>query len=70
MSSTISDYAFILSVSVRPVSVEGLRDLKLKVKEQLTLVCKCKGNPLPLLQWYKDGVHIRASKRTKIQYKK
>lgn len=59
-----------VSVPVRPVDVWGLRDVAVKVKERLRLVCRCSGNPLPAILWLKDGVRINATRNTRIQYKK
>ncbi|XP_054263359.1 protein vein isoform X2 [Macrosteles quadrilineatus] len=55
---------------VRPVDVWGLRDVTVKVKERLRLVCRCSGNPLPAMLWLKDGQRINATRNTRIQYKK
>ncbi|XP_075233410.1 membrane-bound neuregulin protein vein [Lycorma delicatula] len=55
---------------VRPVGVWGLEDVKIKERSRLRLVCRCKGNPLPAIQWYKDGARVNVSNNTRIQYKK
>lgn len=54
----------------RPASVSGLKDVKVKARERLRLVCRCKGNPLPAIAWYKDGLPLNATKFSKIQFKK
>ncbi|RZF40342.1 hypothetical protein LSTR_LSTR006951 [Laodelphax striatellus] len=55
---------------VRPAGVWGLEDVKVKVGERLRLVCRCKGNPLPAIQWFKDGSRVNATINTRIKYKK
>ncbi|XP_071438587.1 pro-neuregulin-2, membrane-bound isoform-like [Hetaerina americana] len=55
---------------VKPPSVSGLRDVTLRVKQKLRLVCRTKGNPLPAVAWYKDGQRIQSNKRIRITTKK
>jgi hypothetical protein len=38
--------------------VKGLKDVALVVKEKLKLRCKARGNPSPVISWFKDGVPI------------
>ncbi|KAL4122227.1 hypothetical protein QTP88_014597 [Uroleucon formosanum] len=54
---------------VQPIGVWGLHNTTLKVKSSLKLMCRAKGNPMPALQWFKDGVPILVGRR-RIQYKK
>lgn len=54
---------------VQPIGVTGLNNTTVKVKSVLKLVCRAKGNPMPALQWFKDGVPILVGRR-RIQYKK
>ncbi|XP_060853943.1 protein vein-like isoform X2 [Rhopalosiphum padi] len=54
---------------VQPIGVWGLHNTTLKVKSALKLMCRAKGNPMPALQWFKDGVPILVGRR-RIQYKK
>ncbi|XP_073972097.1 membrane-bound neuregulin protein vein isoform X2 [Rhodnius prolixus] len=54
----------------RMANVTGLKDTKVKVNGKLRLVCRCKGNPLPALSWYKDGKPINATQHSKIKFKK
>ncbi|KAL1454908.1 hypothetical protein WDU94_009037, partial [Cyamophila willieti] len=56
--------------SVHPIEVSGLRNVSVKLRQNLRLVCRCKGNPLPAVSWFKDNVEITTSKRLKIQFKK
>ncbi|XP_046393766.1 protein vein-like isoform X2 [Ischnura elegans] len=55
---------------VKPPSVSGLKDVALRVKQKLRLVCRTKGNPLPSVAWYKDGQRIQTGKRIRITTKK
>ncbi|XP_014253959.1 protein vein isoform X2 [Cimex lectularius] len=55
---------------LRPASISGLKDTKVKVKDRLRLVCRSKGNPLPAVSWYKDGNPVNASRASRIQFKK
>jgi hypothetical protein len=55
---------------VRPPSVTGLHDISLKPKEKLKHVCRVKGNPLPAVLWYKDGVRVQPSRKIRIHTKK
>lgn len=55
---------------VRRPSVTGLHDISLKPKEKLKHVCRVKGNPLPMVLWYKDGVRVQPSRRIRIHTKK
>ncbi|XP_021917307.1 pro-neuregulin-2, membrane-bound isoform-like isoform X3 [Zootermopsis nevadensis] len=55
---------------VRPPSITGLHDISLKPKEKLNRVCRVKGNPLPVIQWYKDGVRVLPSRKIRIHTKK
>ncbi|XP_060861105.1 protein vein isoform X2 [Metopolophium dirhodum] len=54
---------------VQPIGVWGLHNTTLKVKSALKLMCRAKGNPMPALQWFKDGQPILVGRR-RIQYKK
>lgn len=54
---------------VQPIGVSGLHNITLKAKSALKLMCRAKGNPMPALQWFKDGVPILVGRR-RIQYKK
>ncbi|XP_015370939.1 PREDICTED: protein vein isoform X2 [Diuraphis noxia] len=54
---------------VQPIGVWGLHNTTLKVKSALKLMCRAKGNPMPALQWFKDGVPVLVGRR-RIQYKK
>ena len=60
----------IVCVAVRPPSVTGLHDISLKPKEKLKHVCRVKGNPLPAVLWYKDGVRVQPSRKIRIHTKK
>uniref|UniRef100_A0A8D9EVC8 Protein vein n=1 Tax=Cacopsylla melanoneura TaxID=428564 RepID=A0A8D9EVC8_9HEMI len=55
---------------LHPIEVSGLRNVSVKLRQSLRLVCRCKGNPLPAVSWFKDNVEITTSKRLKIQFKK
>jgi len=61
--------AFILCFTVQPIGVWGLNNTTLKAKSALKLMCRAKGNPMPALQWFKDGAPILVGRR-RIQYKK
>ncbi|GFG31410.1 hypothetical protein Cfor_09269, partial [Coptotermes formosanus] len=54
----------------RPPSVTGLHDISLRPKEKLKHVCRVKGNPLPAVFWYKDGVRVQPSRKIRIHTKK
>ncbi|XP_050432761.1 protein vein isoform X2 [Adelges cooleyi] len=54
---------------IKPISVWGLHNTTLKAKNALKLMCRASGNPMPALQWFKDGVPILVGRR-RIQYKK
>ncbi|XP_025408440.1 protein vein isoform X1 [Sipha flava] len=54
---------------IQPISVSGLHNITLKAKSALKLMCRAKGNPMPALQWFKDGVPVLVGRR-RIQYKK
>ncbi|XP_065208283.1 protein vein isoform X3 [Planococcus citri] len=55
---------------VRQIGVWGLKNVSVDVGKPLQLVCRVKGNPLPALQWFKDGSPIIVNSRLRIQYKK
>ncbi|VVC29079.1 Hypothetical protein CINCED_3A006332 [Cinara cedri] len=54
---------------IQPIGVWGLHNTTLKAKSALKLMCRAKGNPMPALQWFKDGQPITVGRR-RIQYKK
>lgn len=57
-------------ISVKQIGVFGLRNETVKLGEELRLVCRIRGTPLPALQWFKDGSPIIVSSKLRIQYKK
>ncbi|KAK3931232.1 Protein vein, partial [Frankliniella fusca] len=52
--------------AVKPPVVWGLRDVTLRERRRLRLVCRTQGTPLPAVLWYKDGARITASRRVRI----
>lgn len=63
-------YQFRNSSTVRQIGVWGLKNESVNAGEQLRLVCRMRGTPLPALQWFKDGAPIIVTSRLRIQYKK
>lgn len=56
---------------VKQINVEGLENkTAVKLGEELRLMCRIQGTPLPALQWFKDGAPIIVTSRLRIQYKK
>jgi Immunoglobulin I-set domain len=60
----------ILCVAVRKPQLSGLSNVSARTGERLRLVCRTRGNPLPLLHWYKDGARLHKSRDVKIRNKK
>ncbi|XP_052121833.1 protein vein isoform X3 [Frankliniella occidentalis] len=55
---------------VKPPEVWGLRDVTLRARRRLRLVCRTQGTPLPAVLWYKDGVRVTPSRRVRVQHNK
>ncbi|XP_035215496.1 uncharacterized protein LOC118189064 isoform X2 [Stegodyphus dumicola] len=57
-------------ISAKPPSVTGLEKLRVEEGSKVRLNCHLTGNPIPWVEWYKDGKMITSKGRLRVKTKR
>ena len=68
---SITDVVNLSHVAARaPAATMEKKDVTVKNQAKMMLRCRTRGNPEPLIQWFKDGQLLETTKRIRIKTKR